>query len=80
MNDGGVGGNFPAITRLETIATQAMLTTPFCEFYYATALNHHAHVRIRPIFRHIKRRILKKPVRNPLIRNAHICPCDSEGY
>ena len=30
------------------------LPTPFCEFWHVTALNRHAHVRIRPIVRRIR--------------------------
>ena len=37
--------------------------------------NLHAHVRFGPIVRRVK-----KPIRNPLISNAQICPCDSAGY
>ena len=48
------------------------LPTPFCEFWHVTAPSRQAHVRIRPIVSRI---------RNPPIRNAHICPCSgSAGY
>ena len=50
---------------------KSSLPTLFCECEHVTAPNRHAHVRIVPIVRRI---------RNPPIRNGHICPCDSSGY
>ena len=48
---------------------------PSVNFDIVTASNCHARVRIGQIMiRH------KKPIRNPLIRNARIYPCDSAGY
>ena len=54
---------------------ERFLPTFFFKFWHIwlsfEVKDRHAHVRIGPIMRR---------VRNPPIRNAHICPCDSAGY